>query len=121
MVKQHAGTPEESGSNYLNVQGHVSEQLQVILPYFFFFYIFVFLNFSDNSFNLILKTDINEFITLNQVDCLNQQENHGVRNIFNRNDTYLESDVDEQLLISIPFNQSVKIHSLKIIAKDIGK
>jgi hypothetical protein len=26
LVKQHAGTPEESGSNSLNVQGHVSER-----------------------------------------------------------------------------------------------
>lgn len=76
---------------------------------------------SSNSSNSILKTDINEFITLNQVDCLNQQENHGVRNIFNKDDTYLESDVDEQLLISIPFNQAVKVHSIKLVAKDIGK
>ena len=65
--------------------------------------------------------DINEFVTLNQVDCLNQQENHGVRNIFNKDDPYLESDVDEQLLISIPFNQAVKVHSIKLVAKDIGK
>lgn len=66
--------------------------------------------------------DINKFITLNQIDCLNQQENHNVRNIFNDKDNmYLESDVDEQLLISIPFNQAVKIHSIKLVAKDIGK
>jgi hypothetical protein len=58
---------------------------------------------------------------VNQVDCLNQQEGHGVRNIFNNNETYLESDVDEQLLISVPFNQAVKIHSIKLVAKDIGK
>ncbi|CAG8612292.1 8637_t:CDS:2 [Ambispora leptoticha] len=64
-------------------------------------------------------SDINEFITLNQIDCLNQLENHNVRNAFTKDDSYLESDVDEQLLISIPFNQSVKLHSLKITAKDI--
>ncbi|RIA92824.1 PITH domain-containing protein [Glomus cerebriforme] len=86
LVEQHAGTPEESGSSSLNVQGH---------------------------------SDINEFITLKQIDCLNQQENHNVRNIFNIDNTYLESDVDEQLLISIPFNQAVKIHSMKLVVKDI--
>ncbi|CAI2165750.1 5128_t:CDS:2 [Funneliformis geosporum] len=93
LVEQHAGTPEESGSSNLSVHGHVSE--------------------------IIYKSNIHEFITLNQVDCLNQQENHGIRNIFNKDNTYLESDVDEQLLISVPFNQAVKIHSLKIVAKDI--
>jgi hypothetical protein len=66
------------------------------------------------------QSDINEFITVNQVDCLNQQEKNIVRNIFSNNDTYLESDVDEQLLISIPFNQAVKIHSMKLVAGDIG-
>ncbi|CAG8509145.1 16899_t:CDS:2 [Funneliformis caledonium] len=69
LVEQHAGTPEESGSSNLIVQGH--------------------------------------------------GENHGIRNIFKKDNTYLESDVDEQLLISVPFNQAVKIHSLKIVAKDI--
>ncbi|CAG8485796.1 13660_t:CDS:2 [Ambispora gerdemannii] len=64
-------------------------------------------------------SDINEFITLNQIDCLNQQTSHHVRHIFTKDDSYLESDVDEQLLISIPFNQSVKLHSLKITANDI--
>jgi len=57
---------------------------------------------------------------LNQVDCSNQQENHEVRNIFDDDDTYLESDVDEQLLISVPFNQVVKIHSIKLAIKDTG-
>jgi len=74
---------------------------------------------ASNSLNIQGHTDINEFVTLNQVDCLNQQENHGVRSIYNKDDTYLESDVDEQLLISIPFNQAVKVHSMKLVAKDI--
>ncbi|CAG8753496.1 9305_t:CDS:2 [Acaulospora morrowiae] len=63
--------------------------------------------------------DLSEFITLNQVDCLNQHEVHNVRNVFKKDDGYLESDVDEQLLISIPFNQTVKLYSLKVVCKDI--
>ncbi|KAF0383902.1 DUF1000-domain-containing protein [Gigaspora margarita] len=86
LVAQHAGSPEESGSSSLNVQGH---------------------------------TDINEFITLNQVDCLNLKENHVAKSIFTKDGSFIESDVDEQLLISVPFNQAVKLHSIKLVSKDI--
>ena len=34
-----------------------------------------------------------------QVECLNQQDSHPVRNILNPGSAYLESDVDEQLSI----------------------
>jgi hypothetical protein len=43
---------------------------------------------------------------LNQIDIRNEQEEHNVRNIFKDDEGYLESDVDEQLMIGIPFNQS---------------
>ncbi|KAI8985342.1 PITH domain-containing protein [Pilobolus umbonatus] len=58
--------------------------------------------------------DLIDYITVNQMDALNEQEEHSVKNIFRNDDTYLESDVDEQLIISVPFNQPVKLHSLKI-------
>jgi hypothetical protein len=75
---------------------------------------------ESNSLNINGHSDINEFITLNQIDCLNQQENNNVRSVFKKDDAILESDVDEQLLISVPFNQSVKIHSIKLVIKDIA-
>jgi len=53
---------------------------------------------------------------MNQLDCLNQKRDHPVQNIFKRDDSYLESDVDEQLMITVPFNQSVKLHSIKLVA-----
>lgn len=49
--------------------------------------------------------DLTEYITPNQMDALNQQEQNNAKNIFKDDDTYLESDVDEQLIISVPFNQ----------------
>jgi hypothetical protein len=49
--------------------------------------------------------DLTEFITPNQMDALNQQEQNNVKNIFKDDETFLESDVDEQLIISVPFNQ----------------
>ncbi|KAF9215199.1 Thioredoxin-like protein 1 [Podila verticillata] len=64
--------------------------------------------------------DLTEQVTLNQVDCLNQHTSKNVRNALKVDETFLESDVDEQLIISVPFNQSVKLHSIKIVPKDIA-
>lgn len=49
--------------------------------------------------------DLTDQVTLNQVDCLNQQNVKNVRNALKTDETFLESDVDEQLIISVPFNQ----------------
>ncbi len=67
--------------------------------------------------------DLKEHIQVAQVDALNQSTAHPVKNIFtnNTNVQYLESDTDEQLLISIPFMQNVKLHSIKIVATDPAK
>ncbi|KAI1314622.1 Thioredoxin-like protein 1 [Mortierella claussenii] len=65
-------------------------------------------------------SDISDQITLNQVDCLNQQNANHIRNALKADETFLESDVDEQLIISVPFNQAIKLHSLKIVPKDIA-
>ncbi|KAI8817060.1 PITH domain-containing protein [Fimicolochytrium jonesii] len=63
-------------------------------------------------------SDLLEFITQGQLECLNQSDEHHVKNAFDKNEqTYLESDVDEQLIFNIPFNQTVKVHSLKIVPK----
>ncbi|KAG0358563.1 Thioredoxin-like protein 1 [Podila minutissima] len=64
--------------------------------------------------------DLTDQVTLNQVDCLNQQNVKNVRNALKTDETFLESDVDEQLIISVPFNQSIKLHSIKIVPKDIA-
>ncbi|KAI9473605.1 MAG: PITH domain-containing protein [Benjaminiella poitrasii] len=64
--------------------------------------------------------DLTEYITPNQMDALNQKEEHNVKNIFKDDDSYLESDVDEQLIISVPFNQPVKLHSLKFKVPNVA-
>ncbi|KAF9895528.1 Thioredoxin-like protein 1, partial [Lobosporangium transversale] len=80
LIKQHQGPVEEGGA-----EGSGS---------------------SSGSSSLVAgQTDISDQITLNQVDCLNQQNANHVRNALTADDKYLESDVDEQLIISIPFNQ----------------
>jgi len=61
--------------------------------------------------------ELTEHITANQLDALNQKGGHDVKNILSKDASYLESDVDEQLIISVPFNQTVKLHSLKLVAE----
>ncbi|KAI8885495.1 DUF1000-domain-containing protein [Backusella circina FSU 941] len=90
MVKQHAG---EGGS------GSGSAKKNVGVPGY---------------------VDLTEFITPNQMDALNQKDDHNVKNIFKEDESYLESDVDEQLIISVPFNQPVKLHSLKFKVPNVA-
>ena len=51
--------------------------------------------------------------------CLNQKSDHSVANCLksglrSASELYLESDCDEQLLISFPFLESVKLNSIAI-------
>jgi len=53
------------------------------------------------------------------VECLNQAVGHTITSAFKEepsedDNSYLESDTDEQLLIHFPFTQAVKVHSLVI-------
>ncbi|KAI9346177.1 galactose-binding domain-like protein [Obelidium mucronatum] len=58
---------------------------------------------------------LTEFIDMRQVECLNQSDDHTVGSIFGKDSKqFLESDVDEQLILVVPFNQVVKVHSLVI-------
>eukprot|EP01095_Lingulamoeba_sp_RSL-Kostka_P008320 TRINITY_DN274_c0_g1_i1.p1 TRINITY_DN274_c0_g1~~TRINITY_DN274_c0_g1_i1.p1 ORF type:complete len:317 (+),score=125.92 TRINITY_DN274_c0_g1_i1:47-997(+) len=74
-------------------------------------------NNNNNSSNDGIKyptgqMNIDSYINKSRVNCLNQQEDNNVSNIFKDDDSFLESDCDEQLLLYIPFNQTVKVHSL---------
>ncbi|KAI8622396.1 galactose-binding domain-like protein [Chytriomyces sp. MP71] len=59
--------------------------------------------------------DLASFIDQRQIECLNQSNEHTFGSIFGKDTKqYLESDVDEQMIVVIPFNQIVKLHSVKI-------
>jgi len=68
-----------------------------------------------------------EFLELPQVNCLNESSQHNLKSIIpnrrrNMNESqYLESDADEQLLITLAFNQVVRIRSLVIQTRDPKK
>lgn len=60
-----------------------------------------------------------DFVDWTGVECLNQNTGHSLVNALKqgyREDEglILESDADEQLLIYIPFNQVIKLHSILI-------
>ncbi|KAJ9573452.1 hypothetical protein L9F63_009180, partial [Diploptera punctata] len=60
--------------------------------------------------------DLSPFIYKQQCECLNESDDHPFTHSLTSGGGYLESDCDEQLIISITFTQAVKVHSLKIKA-----
>ncbi|KAJ3732721.1 DUF1000-domain-containing protein [Lentinula guzmanii] len=66
-----------------------------------------------------------QFLDLQQSNCLNEALEHNFKSIvssksLNTSSSYLESDADEQLLLNIAFNQSVRVKSLVIKSTDIA-
>lgn len=55
---------------------------------------------------------LNDMIDLKQIECLNQKDEHPVQSIFEDNDSFLESDADEQLILSFQLSAPCRIHSL---------
>jgi len=66
-------------------------------------------------------SDVTKYVDKAQGECLNQSADHKWHNIFQKDDSCLESDTDEQLLIYIPFTQPIKIHSLCFQAPTDGR
>lgn len=65
--------------------------------------------------------DLVTFIAKAECECLNESDEHNFLQCLTAENGYLESDCDEQLILSIAFRQTVKVHSLKIKApKDKG-
>jgi len=67
------------------------------------------------------KDDVSllEFLDLSQVNCLNESAEHLFSSIvsakaLNTTPTYLLSDADQQLLLNIHFNQSVRVRAIVI-------
>ncbi|XP_058827311.1 thioredoxin-like protein 1 [Topomyia yanbarensis] len=57
--------------------------------------------------------DLNILIQKNQCECLNESNDHPMVNALSSSGGHLVSDCDEQLIISITFNQLVKISAIK--------
>jgi len=59
---------------------------------------------------------LNNLILTDRSACLNESTNHRWANTLHTDDSYLESDCDEQLLLCLSFRRPVRLHSLKIRA-----
>lgn len=64
--------------------------------------------------------DLHQFLVSAGCNCLNESDENTHKNVFTDDAKYLESDCDEQLMLTITFNQPVKVHSLKIRAPADG-
>lgn len=64
--------------------------------------------------------DLVKLINSSGSNCLNEDDEYTYKNVLADTDTKLKSDCDEQLMLSLSFNQSVKVHSLKIRAPNDG-
>lgn len=62
--------------------------------------------------------DLNVFISKNECECLNEADDHPMVHSLTSAGGFLQSDCDEQLILSITFNQVVKIHSIKFKAPE---
>ena len=60
--------------------------------------------------------DLTSFVDKRGSECLNESDDHPYAHCLTPGGGYLESDCDEQLILALTFNQSMKIHSLKIKA-----
>ncbi|RZF35381.1 hypothetical protein LSTR_LSTR009766 [Laodelphax striatellus] len=65
--------------------------------------------------------DLSPFFSEAQCEALNEADDHSLKHCLSTNDGFLESDCDEQLIISLNFKQKIRLHSIKIKApKDKG-
>uniref|UniRef100_A0A224XUU3 Putative thioredoxin-like protein n=1 Tax=Panstrongylus lignarius TaxID=156445 RepID=A0A224XUU3_9HEMI len=71
---------------------------------------------SEEDVGVAGHMDLLSFIMKNQCEALNESDEHPLVQCLSSAGGYLESDCDEQLIISLAFNQAVKIHSLKFKA-----
>ncbi|KIK56220.1 hypothetical protein GYMLUDRAFT_247974 [Collybiopsis luxurians FD-317 M1] len=66
-----------------------------------------------------------QFLDLQQLNCLNESTEHNLKSIvsskqLNTSSSYLESDADEQLILNVAFNQTVRVKSIIIKSNEVA-
>ncbi|KAJ2713752.1 hypothetical protein H4R19_002088 [Coemansia spiralis] len=73
---------------------------------------------SRSAFGVVGHSDVTRLVQKSQSECLNQDDDHPLENIFTEGDSVLASDVDEQMVLHIVFNQPIKLHSIMLKAPE---
>jgi hypothetical protein len=60
--------------------------------------------------------DLFQYLDSSKCECLNEADSHPYQHCLTDGGGFLQSDCDEQLIISLSYNQIVKVHSLKVKA-----
>ncbi|KAJ2607821.1 hypothetical protein H4S08_004689 [Coemansia sp. RSA 1365] len=71
---------------------------------------------GKSAYGVVGHIDLTRLVLMKQSECLNQNDDHPMENIFVEGDKVLESDVDEQMMLRISFNQPIKLHSIMLKA-----
>ncbi|KAI8320757.1 DUF1000-domain-containing protein [Martensiomyces pterosporus] len=71
---------------------------------------------ARSAYGVTGHADVTSTVVKAQSECLNQNDDHPLENVFKGDESYLESDVDEQLVLHIQFNQPIKLHSIMLKA-----
>ncbi|KAJ2853756.1 hypothetical protein J3B02_002994 [Coemansia erecta] len=71
---------------------------------------------AKSAYGVIGHSDLTKLVIKTQSECLNQDDDHPLDNVFTEGDSVLQSDVDEQMVLHIAFNQPIKLHSIMIKA-----
>ncbi|KAJ1949710.1 hypothetical protein FBU59_001022 [Linderina macrospora] len=69
-----------------------------------------------SAYGVVGHADITSTVIASQSECLNQNDDYPMENVFKSDDAVLESDVDEQMVLHVMFNQPVKLHSVMLRA-----
>ncbi|XP_062410710.1 thioredoxin-like protein 1 [Sardina pilchardus] len=64
--------------------------------------------------------DLMPFVSKTGCECLNESDDYGFDNCLIKDTSFLESDCDEQLLITMAFSQPVKLFSMKLQCSDFA-
>ncbi|KAJ2780866.1 hypothetical protein GGI15_003397 [Coemansia interrupta] len=71
---------------------------------------------GQSAYGVLGHIDLTSVVLKTQSECLNQNDDCPLENVFTKGDSVLESDVDEQMVLHIAFNQPVKLHSIMLKA-----